>query len=98
MNNTGKQSKYPQVISNFLFTICIKTPLMRSLGSDVADRCMFQDLVEWIVGLKLSIIPQSKDFCISALHPSSGKVSFEVSTEGLYLYIMFLVENLILIS
>lgn len=45
---------------------------MNNTGSDVADRCMFQDLVEWIVGLKLSIIPQSKDFCISALHPSSG--------------------------
>ncbi|XP_027178040.1 uncharacterized protein LOC113777203 isoform X1 [Coffea eugenioides] len=45
---------------------------MNNPGSDVAASCMFQELVEWVVGLKLSIIPQSKDFCISALHPSSG--------------------------
>lgn len=45
---------------------------MNNPGSDVAASCMFQELVEWVVGLKLSIIPQSRDFCISALHPSSG--------------------------
>ena len=58
---------------------------------------MFQELVEWVVGLKLSIIPQSRDFCISALHPSSGKLFFEVSIQGLYLYITLLFENLIVI-
>ncbi|KAL3534758.1 hypothetical protein ACH5RR_003219 [Cinchona calisaya] len=45
---------------------------MNRSGIDVAANCMFQDLVEWVIGLKLSIIAQNEEFCVSALHPASG--------------------------
>lgn len=41
--------------------------------------CMFQDLVEWVVGMKLSIIAKNEDFCVSVSHPSSGKFLFRIS-------------------
>ncbi|CAK9184352.1 unnamed protein product [Ilex paraguariensis] len=35
-------------------------------------KCMFQDLVECLIGMKLSTVSQEDEICISALHQSSG--------------------------
>ncbi|KAL2504854.1 titan9 [Abeliophyllum distichum] len=43
-------------------------------GGDATEtmNCMFQVLVEFVVGMKLSFVSQKDELCISALHQSSG--------------------------
>ncbi|XP_059665352.1 uncharacterized protein LOC132311465 [Cornus florida] len=43
-------------------------------GADVtvSANCVFQDLVECLVGMKLSTVIQADEICISALHQSTG--------------------------
>ncbi|GFZ20715.1 similar to ALBINA 1 [Actinidia rufa] len=43
-------------------------------GADITGppNCMFQDLIECLVGMKLSTVAQTDGICISAVHQSSG--------------------------
>ncbi|KAL2528426.1 titan9 [Forsythia ovata] len=41
-------------------------------GATETMNCMFQVLVEFVVGMKLSFVSQKDELCISALHQSSG--------------------------
>ncbi|CAN4079945.1 unnamed protein product [Withania somnifera] len=40
--------------------------------------CIFQDLVQWLVGMKFSTVMENEELCISALHESSG-LSFSLA-------------------
>ncbi|XWS71210.1 hypothetical protein CRYUN_Cryun03dG0119100 [Craigia yunnanensis] len=45
-----------------------------SLGANAtaSGTCLFQDLIEYLVGMKISTINQTEGLCISAVHQSSG--------------------------
>ncbi|KAH0700340.1 hypothetical protein KY285_014591 [Solanum tuberosum] len=51
-------------------------------GDSAADispaLCIFQDLVQWLVGMKFSAVTENEELCISALHESSG-LSFSLT-------------------
>ncbi|WMV16863.1 hypothetical protein MTR67_010248 [Solanum verrucosum] len=51
-------------------------------GDSAADispaSCIFQDLVQWLVGMKFSAVMENEELCISALHESSG-LSFSLT-------------------
>lgn len=51
-------------------------------GDGAADvslaSCIFQDLVQWLVGMKFSTATENEELCISALHESSG-LSFSLT-------------------
>uniref|UniRef100_M1CHY2 DUF7806 domain-containing protein n=1 Tax=Solanum tuberosum TaxID=4113 RepID=M1CHY2_SOLTU len=51
-------------------------------GDSAADispaSCIFQDLVQWLVGMKFSAVTENEELCISALHESSG-LSFSLT-------------------
>ncbi|XP_055806572.1 uncharacterized protein LOC129875157 [Solanum dulcamara] len=51
-------------------------------GDGAADispaSCIFQDLVQWLVGMKFSTVTENEELCISALHESSG-LSFSLT-------------------
>ncbi|XP_049384322.1 uncharacterized protein LOC125848490 [Solanum stenotomum] len=51
-------------------------------GDSAADispaSCIFQDLVQWLVGMKFSAVTDNEELCISALHESSG-LSFSLT-------------------
>lgn len=51
-------------------------------GDGTADispaSCIFQDLVQWLVGMKFSTVTENEELCISALHESSG-LSFSLT-------------------
>ncbi|KAK8595952.1 hypothetical protein V6N12_064458 [Hibiscus sabdariffa] len=46
----------------------------KGIGANATDRgtCLFQVLIECLVGLKISAVNQTEGLCISALHQSSG--------------------------
>lgn len=57
------------IISLFVCIIC------SSGGAEIDSgpaNCLFQALVEYLVGMKLSTFNQTEGTCISALHQSSG--------------------------
>lgn len=39
--------------------------------------CMFHELVECLVGMKVSIVTKADETCISAVHQSSGNCKYE---------------------
>ena len=39
--------------------------------------CMFQELVECLVGMKVSIVTKADETCISAVHQSNGNCKDE---------------------
>ncbi|CAN4083184.1 unnamed protein product [Withania somnifera] len=45
---------------------------------DISASCIFQDLVQWLVGMKFSTVTENEELCISALHESSG-LSFSLA-------------------
>ncbi|KAM3285958.1 hypothetical protein P3S67_024757 [Capsicum chacoense] len=51
-------------------------------GDGAADispaSCIFQDLVQWLVGMKFSTVTENEELCISVLHESSG-LSFSLT-------------------
>lgn len=44
------------------------------LGGSVTStsNCLFQELTEYVLGLKFSIVDKTEEICISAMHQSSG--------------------------
>ncbi|OIT38054.1 PREDICTED: uncharacterized protein LOC109239961 [Nicotiana attenuata] len=51
-------------------------------GDGAADispaKCIFQDVFQWLLGMKFSIVTENEELCISALHESSG-LSFSLT-------------------
>ncbi|KAK4346779.1 hypothetical protein RND71_033118 [Anisodus tanguticus] len=42
-------------------------------ASDISPAsCIFQDLVQWLAGMKFSTVTENEELCISAVHESSG--------------------------
>lgn len=45
---------------------------LSNIDSEVPPTCLFQNLVEWLIGMKVSIVDQPEGRCIRAMHQSSG--------------------------
>ncbi|KAL3530046.1 hypothetical protein ACH5RR_009368 [Cinchona calisaya] len=74
-NGSCKQTEANDAPPKYYQPACSKRKINNS-GNDVTDCapacCLFQDLIEFVVGMKLYIIAQNEEFCVSVLHPSSG--------------------------
>ena len=55
------------------FSLFVSTKILGG-GADITGppNCMFQDLIECLIGMKLSTVAQTDGICISAVHQSSG--------------------------
>ncbi|KAA8549833.1 hypothetical protein F0562_001517 [Nyssa sinensis] len=74
-NDLSKRTMSNGALSNIHLPDCCRRKIDNSgSGADVASptSCVFQDLVEYLVGMKVSTITQNDGICISASHPSSG--------------------------
>lgn len=63
------------------FTVLVLIPYKgTSLGGDEnvlgTTICMFQELVECLVGMKVSVDAKADETCISAVHQSSGNCKY----------------------
>ncbi|KAM3363245.1 hypothetical protein P3S68_018099 [Capsicum galapagoense] len=69
------------LVCNILQPTCCRRSVDIS-GDGAADispaSCIFQDLVQWLVGMKFSTVTENEELCISVLHESSG-LSFSLT-------------------
>lgn len=68
--------KLPRFSSGYpsqIFNLVILLYLLGDFGSGVCHtNCIFQTLVECLVGMKFSIVNHTEGLCLSILHQSSG--------------------------
>ncbi|KAK9273673.1 hypothetical protein L1049_018483 [Liquidambar formosana] len=72
--NFSKDTMFGGALVNFQKPECCRRTIRGSGGGNDSGltSCLFQGLVECLVGMKLSIDDQTEGICISALHQSSG--------------------------
>ncbi|CAN1144176.1 hypothetical protein LINPERHAP2_LOCUS13965 [Linum perenne] len=70
--SAGCSTKVSSRICNDQLPECCKTSLDKSGDAGDPTNCIFQALIEYLVGMKLSAATQSEGACISVMHQTSG--------------------------